>query len=108
LRAPVIAWGEIYLERREYAAVGEQVEQLLKLNDYDSEALLLRARVSLQENKAEDAAADLEEVLKKQPSHKNALFFMAQARLALGQIDQARAFVGDLEKYHPKFLKRNC
>jgi tetratricopeptide (TPR) repeat protein len=43
--------------------------------------------------------------LKKQPSQKNALFYMTQARLALGQIDQARAFIGDLEKYHPNFLK---
>jgi uncharacterized protein HemY len=77
----------------------------LKFNDYDSEALMLRARVSLQEKRAEDAVKDLEEVLKKQPSHKNALFFMAQAHLSLGQIDQARAFIGDLEKYHPKFLR---
>ena len=30
---------------------------------------------------------------------------MTQARLALGQIDQARAFIGDLEKYHPNYLK---
>ena len=97
--------GEIHLERREYAAVNRQVEALLSLNDYDSEALLLRARVALQENKADDAVKDLEEILKKQPSHKTALFFMASARLALGQIDQARAFVGDLDKYHPKYLR---
>jgi len=43
--------------------------------------------------------------LKKLPSYKDALFFMTQARLALGQIDQARAFIGDLEKYHPDYLK---
>jgi tetratricopeptide (TPR) repeat protein len=30
---------------------------------------------------------------------------MTQARLALGQIEQALAFVGDLEKYHPGFQK---
>ncbi len=30
---------------------------------------------------------------------------MTQARLALGQVDQAQAFIGDLEKYHPGFLK---
>jgi tetratricopeptide (TPR) repeat protein len=30
---------------------------------------------------------------------------MTQGRLALGQVDQARAFIGDLEKYHPGFLK---
>ncbi len=97
--------GEIYLDRRENAKVTEQVEELLKINDKDEEALMLRARASMQENKAEDAVKDLEEILKKKPSQKNALFYMTQARLALGQVDQARAFIGDLEKYHPGFLK---
>lgn len=99
--------GEIYLERKENEKVNEQVAALLKLNDNDTEALMLRARVKLQENKADKAVKDLEEVLKKLPSQKNALFYMTQARLALGQVDQARAFIGDLEKYHPNFLKTN-
>lgn len=98
--------GEIELERKEYAEVRKQTEILLSINDDDIEALKLRARGSLQENRVEDAIKDLEEILKKQPSQKDALFFMAQARLALGQIDQARAFIGDLDKYHPTFLKR--
>ncbi|HLM62587.1 MAG TPA: tetratricopeptide repeat protein, partial [Pyrinomonadaceae bacterium] len=97
--------GEIYLDRRENVKVIEQTQELLKLNDNDAEAFMLRARVRMQENKGEEAVKDLEEVLKKQPSQKNALFYMAQARLALGQIDQARAFIGDLEKYHPNFLR---
>ncbi|MDQ3042058.1 MAG: tetratricopeptide repeat protein [Acidobacteriota bacterium] len=97
--------GEIYLDRKENAKVTEQTDELLKLNESDTEALMLRARVRMQENRAEDAVADLEEILKKQPSQRNALFYITQARLALGQIDQARAFIGDLEKYHPNFLK---
>ncbi len=97
--------GEIYFEQKETARVAEQIEALLKINDKDTEALLLRARLSLQENKAEDAVKDLEEILKKLPSHRDALFFMTEARLALGQTDQARAFIGDLEKYHPNYLK---
>lgn len=96
---------EIYLDRKENEKVNEQVEVLLSINDEDAEALMLRARVKLQENKAEEAVKDLEEILKKLPSQKNALFYMTQARLGLGQIDQARAFIGDLEKYHPNFLK---
>lgn len=97
--------GEIYLEQKETAKVGEQIEALLKINDKDAEALLLRARLGLQDNKAEDAVKDLEEILKKLPSHRDALFHMTEARLALGQTDQARAFIGDLEKYHPNYLK---
>lgn len=97
--------GEIYLDQKETAKVTEQIEALLKINDKDAEALLLRARLNLQDNKAEDAVKDLEEILKKLPSHRDALFFMTEARLALGQTDQARAFIGDLEKYHPNYLK---
>lgn len=97
--------GEIYLNRKESAKVNEQVEYLLGVNDTDVEALTLRARVSLQEGKAEEAIADLEEILKKQPSQRDALFYMTQARIQAGQIDQARAFVGDLDKYHPGYLK---
>ncbi|MGI8641467.1 MAG: tetratricopeptide repeat protein [Pyrinomonadaceae bacterium] len=97
--------GEIYLDRKENEKVIAQVEELLKLNNNDAEAFMLRARVKLQENKTDEAVKDLEEVLKKQPSQKNALFYMTQARLSLGQIDQARAFIGDLEKYHPNFLR---
>lgn len=97
--------GEIYLDRKENAKVIKQTEELLNLNDNDAEAYMLRARVRMQENKPGEAVKDLEEVLKKQPSQKNALFYMTQARLALGQIDQAWAFIGDLEKYHPNFLK---
>ena len=66
--------GEIYLERKEFAKVNEQIEALLQINDNDTEALMLRARVRLQENKAEEAVKDLEEVLKKQPSHRERAF----------------------------------
>ncbi len=97
--------GDIYLERKDYEQVNAHTAELLKMNDDDTTALMLRARVALQQNKAEDAIKDLEEVLKKLPSYKDALFFMTQARLALGQLDQARAFIGDLEKYHPNYLR---
>lgn len=95
---------EIHLERKENDKVTEQVEKLLVINDNDAEALMLRARLKIQDNRAEEAVKDLEEILKKQPSLKNALYYMAQARLALGQVEQARAFIGDLEKYHPRYL----
>lgn len=97
--------GEIYLERKDNQKANEQVTELLNINNKDAEALMIRARLSMQQNNAEEAIQDLEEVLKKQPTQKNALFYMTQARLALAQVDQARAFIGDLERYHPNFLK---
>lgn len=97
--------GQMYLDRHEIAKVNEQLDALLKINNNDSEALMLRARVKLQENRAEDAVKDLEDVLKKTPSAKEALFLIAQAKLALGQVDQANAFIADIVKYHPTYLK---
>ncbi len=96
---------EIYLERKQYDLVKAEIEKLLSVNDTDAEALLLRARVYLQENDSDAAIKDLEEILKKTPSSRDALFYMAQARISAGQIDQARAFIGDLERFHPNFLR---
>lgn len=96
--------GEIHLERREIDKAKEQIDKLLYLNDTDAQALLLRARMNLQDNKAEESIKDLEEILKKQPAQKDALFYMTQARLALGQIAEARAFIGDLDRYHAGYL----
>lgn len=99
--------GDIYLERKETAKVTEQIEALLAINDLDYDALILRIRLSLHENRADDAVKDLEEILKNKPSRKDALFYMAQAQAELGRIEQARAFIGDLAKYHPNFLRVN-
>lgn len=97
--------GRIYLDRRETAKVNEQLEALFSINDTDVEALMLRARLRMQENKGEEAINDIEEILKKQSSSREALFLMAQARLSLGQVDQANAFIADLARYHPNYLR---
>ncbi len=96
---------EIFLERKDFGLVNTEVEKLLSLNGDDVEAYMLRGRVKLAEDKPAEAVTDLEEVLKKQPSLQTALFYMTQTRLALGQIDQARAFISDLEKYHPNYKR---
>ena len=97
--------GEVYLDRHDIAKVNEQLEALFKINDKDLEALTLRARVRMQENKGDEAVKDLEEILKITPSGREPLFLIAQAKLSLGQIDQANAFISDLDRYHPTYLK---
>ena len=97
--------GQMYLDRKETAKVNEQLDALFAINDEDAEALLLRARLRMQDDQPDLAVKDIEEVLKKQPSGREALFLMGQARLALGQVDQANAFVADLTKYHPNYLR---
>lgn len=99
------ALGQLYLDRKDTVKVNEQLDALLAINGEDAEALLLRARLRIQENRPEDAVKDIGEVLKKQPSGREALFLMAQGRLSLGQIDQANAFIADLTKYHPNYLR---
>ncbi|MFV0389155.1 MAG: tetratricopeptide repeat protein [Pyrinomonadaceae bacterium] len=96
---------EIYLLNKNYAKADEQINYLLDINDSDNEALMLRARMQIDQGETEKAVADLEEVLKKQPSLREALFYMAQARLAMGQADQAQTFVNDLDKFHPGYEK---
>ena len=97
--------GQIHLDRGDFPRVDEQLEALFTINKNDVEALMLRSRLRLQQNLPEEAIKDLEEILKKQPSGREALYLMAQARLASGQVDQANAFIVDLERYHPNFLK---
>jgi tetratricopeptide (TPR) repeat protein len=97
--------GQICLERKDIAGVNEQLEALFDINDKDIEALKLRSRLNIRQNKPEEAAKDVEEILKTYPSEKDALFLMAQVKISLGQIDQANVFITDLERYHPSYLK---
>ncbi|MGE3465726.1 MAG: tetratricopeptide repeat protein [Pyrinomonadaceae bacterium] len=97
--------GQMHLDRKDTAKVHEQLDALFAINDHDVEALMLRARLSLHEGRSDEAVKDIEDVLKKQPSGRDALFLMAQARLALGHIQQANAYITDLTRYHPNYLK---
>jgi len=96
---------QIYLDRKDPAKVTEQLTELFKINNNDTEAFLIRARLNLQESKPDAAIGDLESILKKLPSHRDALYYMAQAKTAIGQYDQARAFIADIERYHPNYLR---
>jgi len=97
--------GQIYLDQKRPDKVNEQLEALFTINDEDTEALMLRARLRSFESKPNEAIKDLEEILKKQPSERDALFYISQAKISIGQLDQARAFIADLERYHPTFLR---
>ncbi len=97
--------GQIYLVQKDPAKVNEQLTELFAINDNDVEAFMLRARLRLQESKPDQAVEDLNMVLKKFPSHRDALYAIAQAKLSIGQVDQARAFMADVERFHPNFLR---
>jgi cytochrome c-type biogenesis protein CcmH/NrfG len=84
-----------------------QIDQALKKDPSDRQALLLRARMRAQSGRTDDLKAsieDLKEVLKQEPTSRAGLYFMAQDNFQLGYYDQAAAFAGDLEKNYPDYL----
>ena len=98
---------EILLTKGDTQGASAQVDQALKKDPSDRQALLLRSRVRSQSGRTEDLKAsieDLKEVLKQEPTSRMGLYFMAQTNYQLGYYDQARAFAGDLEKNYPDYL----
>ena len=99
--------GEIMLMRGDTQGAMAQIDEVLKKDQHDRQALLLRARVRAQTGQSNDlqaAVEDLKEVLVQEPNSRPGLYFMAQANFNLGNMDQARAFAGDLERNYPDYL----
>jgi tetratricopeptide (TPR) repeat protein len=98
---------EILLMKGDTQAATNQINEALKKDQHDRQALLLRARMKAQRGQPDDLKAaieDLKDVLKQEPNSRPGLYFMAQANYNLGLIDQARAFASDLEKNYPDYL----
>ena len=99
--------GEIMLMRGDTAGAMAQVDEVLKKDQKDRQALLLRARVRAQTGETNDllaAVEDLKEVLVQEPNSRAGLYFIAQANFNLGNMDQARGFAGDLERNYPDYI----
>jgi tetratricopeptide (TPR) repeat protein len=99
--------GEILLSRGDVQGATTQIDEALKTDKNDRQALLLRARMRAQRGQNEDykaAIEDLNNVLKQEPNSRTGLYFMAQVNFSLGQLDKARAFAADLERNYPDYL----
>jgi tetratricopeptide (TPR) repeat protein len=96
--------GEISLQRGDTQAATNYAADLLKRNEKDADALFLRARANVAKGRLKDALADLKTVLDAEPRSKLGLFFMADALYRDGQLEQARARAGELERYYQDFL----
>ena len=93
--------------KRDVDGATNQINEVLKKDKSDRQALLLRARVQMQKQQPDAlkaAVEDLKEVLRQEPNSRPGLYFMAQANYNLGYLDQARAFAGDLERNYPDYL----
>ena len=81
-----------------------QIDELLKKDRNDREALVLRGKMRANSDQANDVKSgieDLKEVLKQEPNSRNGLFYMAQSHLNLGSYDEARKFASELERNYP-------
>ena len=99
--------GEILLTRGDTQGATAQIEEILKKDRQDRQALLLRARLRAQNGQPDNlrkAIEDLEAVRKQEPNSRPALYFLAQINFTLGLLDQARAFAADLERSYPDYL----
>ncbi|MBV8857694.1 MAG: tetratricopeptide repeat protein [Acidobacteria bacterium] len=96
--------GEISLQRGDAQAAAAHADELIKRDPKNQDALLLRARTSAAQGKLKDAIADLKTVLDAEPRSKLGLFFISDALYRDGQLEQARARAGELERYYPDFL----
>ena len=95
---------ELLMQRGDVAGANAQVKELLDKSPNDQQARLLRARLLLGSGDAKAATEDLREVLKQDARHRTGLYYMAEAHIRAGQIDQARVFAGDLERAYPEDL----
>jgi tetratricopeptide (TPR) repeat protein len=98
---------EILLVRGDKTGAIAQVDEALKKDKQDRQALLLRARIRQQGGQIDGLKAaieDLKVVLNQEPNSRLGLYYMAQAQFGLGLVDQARAFAGELDKNYPDYL----
>jgi tetratricopeptide (TPR) repeat protein len=95
---------EILLQSGDREAASREISTVLQANERDTQALLLRARIRLQNDEVNPAIEDLRRVLDLEPNSLAGLYFMTEANLRAGQIEQARVFVGDLERFYPNYL----
>ncbi len=99
--------GEILLAKGDTQGASAQIEEALKKDQHDRQALLLRARLRAQSGQADglkNAIADLNDVRQQEPNSRPALYFLAQYNFNLGLMDQAHTFAAELEKNYPDYL----
>jgi len=98
---------EILMQRGDLGGAGAQIDEALKKDQHDRQALLLRARLRSQSGQTSDYKAaidDLKEVLRQEPTSRPGLYFMAQVNFNLGLLAQARTYAGDLERTYPDYV----
>ncbi len=95
--------GEMLLQRGDFAGASEQVAEVLKKNPRDMDGLILGSRLDMQRGEMNKAIEKLKDVLSQEPRSQGGLYYMAEAQFAAGQVEQARVFAGELERFYPEY-----
>ncbi|PWT80612.1 MAG: hypothetical protein C5B44_05125 [Acidobacteria bacterium] len=97
---------EILMGKGDLQGASAKLEEILKKDPHDRQALLLRARLRGQgtQNDLRAALEDLKEVLRQEPNSRAGLYTMSQVNFNMGAMDQARSYAADLEKNYPDYL----
>jgi len=98
---------ELLLVRGDTQGATAQIDEALKKDKNDREALLLRARIrarGAQNEGLKAAKEDLKEVLRQEPNSRLGLYYMAQTNFGLGLADEARAVAAELDRTYPDYL----
>jgi len=95
---------ELMMQRGDVSGAAAQAKEVLDRNPGDIQALLAHARTLMQQERPKEAIEDLKKVLGQEPQHQMGLYFMAEAQLRAGQLDQARVFASDLDRNYPNNL----
>jgi len=98
---------EILVQQGKRAEASQLVEAVLKENPKDSEAVAMRAALSLEggsRDQIERAIADLQSVLTSSPNNPVVRFNLGRAYLAKGDLEQARLQFQDAIKKRPDYI----
>src|SRR5262249_21864450 len=87
---------ELLLEIGDMTGATKNVENALKLNSQDTDALLMRGRLNTLNGQYREAISDLDQVLRMEPAMPSALYYAVDAQLANNDVTQARLYANRL------------
>jgi tetratricopeptide (TPR) repeat protein len=93
---------ELLLAKGDVAGATKRLEEALKLNRQDTDALLVRGRIHALNGRYRDSITDLEQVLKQEPKLPAALYYLAESHLQNNDPERARAFINDMLGAYPQ------
>jgi tetratricopeptide (TPR) repeat protein len=92
----------VLLSKQDRAAANALIEQVLRQNPQDSDALTMRSDIALSNGDASDAIVDLRSVLRDQPNAVGVMRALAQAYQQNGEIDLAEQTLRSAVQVAPK------